>query len=156
MQKKYIVRLTDEEREHLESLLARGRCLASRRKRASILLKADVKGPNWPDARIAEACDSCIASVENIRKRFVLEGFEAALHTKPRATPPVARKLDGRAEAHLRALACGDPPAGRSRWTLELLADKLVRLNLVESVSGQTVRRTLKKIRSSPTYAGTG
>jgi len=154
--KKFIVRLTHEEREYLEALLNRGRCLASRRKRASILLKADADGPGWTDTQVAEASNCCIATVENIRKRFVLEGFEAALNTKPRAHPPIARKLDGRAEAHLIALACGEPPEGRSRWTLDLLAEKLVQLKVVESVSGQTVRRTLKKIKSSRTCASTG
>jgi transposase len=154
--KKYIVRLTDEERQHCRGLLRKGFCAAIRRTRAAILLKADADGPGWSDQSISEALDCAVATVENIRKRFVLEGFEAALERKPQVRPSRQRKLDGRGEAHLIALACGDPPDGRERWTLKLLAGRLVQLEVVESISDQTVRRTLKKTRSSPTCANAG
>jgi transposase len=154
--KKYIVRLTDEERQHCRGLLRKGFCAATRRTRAAILLKADADGPAWSDQQISEALDCAVATVENIRKRFVLQGFEAALERKPQVRPSRQRKLDGRGEAHLIALACGDPPEGRERWTLKLLAGRLVQLEVVDSISDQTVRRTLKKTRSSRTCASAG
>jgi transposase len=154
--KKYVVRLCDEERQHCRTLLAKGRCLASRRLRAAILLKTDADGPNWVDQRVAEALDCSVATVENIRKRFVLEGFQTALDRRPQIRPSKQRKLDGRGEAHLITLACGDPPEGRERWTLKLLAGRLVQLEIVDAICDQTVRRTLKKTRSSPTCVSTG
>lgn len=154
--KKYVVRLTDDERQHCRDLLRKGFCAATRRLRAAILLKTDVDGPGWVDERIAEALDCAVATVENIRKRFVLDGFEASLERKKQVRPSKQRTLDGRGEAHLIALACGDPPEGRERWTLKLLANRLVELEIVESISDQTVRRTLKKTRSSRTCGSAG
>jgi transposase len=145
MPKKYIVRLTRPERQGLEDLVNKGQAAAYKIKHAHILLKADADGPAWIDAAIADAFCCHIGTVEGIRKRFVLEGLDAALGRKKRAFPPRERILDGAKEARLLALSCSQPPPGRSRWTLELLADKLVALNIVDSISYQTVRRTLKK-----------
>jgi len=148
--KKYIVTLTDEERRMLQEMLSRGKAAARKLMHARILLKADATpgGPDWPDGRIAEALDIGRATVERVRKQFVEEGLEAALERrKPRRV--YARKLDGDGEAHLVALACQEPPEGRSRWTLRLLADRMVQLEYVDQLSYQTVRRTLKKTRSS-------
>ena len=149
MPKKYIVRLTPAEREQLQDLITKGRTQAYRIRHAHILLKADAGGPAWLDRNITEAFSCCRATVEGIRKRFVLEGLDAALERKKRAKPPREKILDGEKEARLIALACSEPPEGRSRWTLELLADELVALNIVESISYQTVKRTLKKTNSS-------
>jgi len=150
MKKKYIVTLTDEERRMLQEMLSRGKAAARKLTHARILLKADAAdgGPNWNDERIAEGLEVGRATVERVRKEFVEEGLEAALERrKPRRV--YLRKLDGDGEAHLVALACGKPPEGRSRWTLQLLADRMVELQYVEEISYQTVRRTLKKTRSS-------
>jgi len=145
MSKKYIVRLTSDERKRLKVLVSKGRTQAYKIKHAHILLKADADGPAWTDEAIAEAFSCHKRTVEGIRKRFVLQGLEAALERKKRATPPRERILDGEKEARLIALSCSQPPQGRSRWTLELLADKMVELNIVDHISYQTVRRTLKK-----------
>lgn len=145
MSKKYIVRLTSDERKELEDLVSKGRAQAYKIKHAHVLLKADADGPAWIDEAIAEAFCCHKRTVEGIRKRLVLQGLEAALERKKRATPPRERILDGEKEARLIALSCGQPPEGRSRWTLELLADKMVELNIVDHISSQTVRRTLKK-----------
>jgi transposase len=152
-QKKYLVTLTGEERAFLSSLTSSGRRSALAVTRARILLKADQAdgGPAWEDARIAEALDVGLRTVERVRQRFVERGLEAALARKPQDRPSRARALDGAAEARLVALACSAPPAGRARWTLGLLADKLVELEVVDSVSDETVRRTLKKTTSSRT-----
>ena len=150
MKKKYIVTLTQEEREMLQEMLSRGKAAARKLTHARILLKADAAdgGPNWNDERIAEGLEVGRATVERVRKEFVEEGLEAALERrKPRRV--YLRKLDGDGEAHLVALACGKPPEGRSRWTLQLLADRMVELQYVEEISYQTVRRTLKKTNSS-------
>jgi len=144
MLKKYIVRLTDEERETLEKLVKKRGVAAQRVRRARILLKADADGPGWTDARIAEALDCRTQTVENIRESLVTEGFETALQGKPKSR--VRRKvLDGEQEAKIIALRLGQPPKGFSHWTLRLLAEKAVTLEIVESVSYETVRRTLKK-----------
>lgn len=145
MNKKYIVRLTEEERGELSGLISKGKAAARKLARARVLLKADADGPGWSDERIAEAFDIGRRCVENIRKRFVTEGFEAALNRKKRCRPPRQRILDGEKEAKLIAVACGEPPEGRSRWTLRLLSDRLVELEVVDSISYETVRRTLKK-----------
>lgn len=145
MNKKYIVRLTDEEREQLTALLSKGKAAARKLTRARVLLKADADGPGWPDEKIAEALDVGRRTVENIRKRLVEEGLEAALNRKKRCRPPREKILDGEKEAKLIAVACGRPPEGRKRWTLRLLSDRLVELDIVEAVSYETVRRTLKK-----------
>ena len=146
MKKKYIVTLTEEERRMLQEMLSRGKAAARKLTHARILLKADVAagGPGWNDESIAEALEVGRATVERVRKEFVEEGLEAALERrKPRRQ--YRRKLDGDGEAHLVALACQKPPEGRSRWTLRLLADRMVQLEYVDQISYQTVRRTLKK-----------
>jgi len=142
---RYIVRLTDEERGRLAALVSKGRAAARKLTHARVLLKADADGPAWTDERIAEALDVGRRTVENIRRRLVEEGFEAALNRKKRCRPPREKILDGEREAKLIALACGRPPEGRKRWTLRLLSDKLVELDIVEAISYETVRRTLKK-----------
>ena len=150
MKKKYIVTLTQEEREMLQEMLSRGKAAARKLTHARILLKADVaaSGPGWNDEGIAEALEVGRATVERVRKEFVEEGLEAALERhKPRRQ--YRRTLDGDGEAHLIALACQKPPEGRSRWTLQLLADRMVQLEYVDQISYQTVRRTLKKTNSS-------
>ena len=149
--KKYLITLTADEREHLAGLLSAGKRSALALARARILLKADQAqgGPAWPDDRIAEALDCGVRTVERVRQRFVERGLEQALGRKPQDRPSRQRKLDGRAEARLVALACSQPPDGRAAWTLQLLADKLVELKVVDSVCDETVRRALKKTRSS-------
>jgi len=150
MKKKYIVTLMEEERRMLQEMLSRGKAAARKLMHARILLKADAAaaGPAWEDQSIAEALEVGRATVERVRKEFVEEGLEAALERrKPRRV--YERKLDGDGEAHLVALACQEPPEGRSRWTLRLLADRMVQLEYVDQISYQTVRRTLKKTRSS-------
>lgn len=143
--KKYIVRLSDEERESLRALVKRGKKAAYKIKHAQILLLSDVDGPAWPDERVAEACSCHPRTVENVRRRLVLEGLDAALQRKRQQRPSRERKLDGEGEARLIALACSEPPEGRDRWSLHLLADELVRLEVVDSISHETVRQTLKK-----------
>jgi transposase len=143
--KKYIVRLTDEERHQLEELVGKGQAPAYKIRHAHILLKADADGPGWTDEAIADAFCCHRGTVEGIRKRFVEQGMQGALDRKKRAQPPRERILDGEGEARLIALACSQPPEGRTRWTLELLAAKMVELNVGEQISSQTVRRTLKK-----------
>lgn len=147
----YIVELTSEERTQLEQLLRKGKVAAYKQRHARILLLADQSPPikgRMSDSAIAEAVNCGLATVERIRKRFVLEGFEAALSRKNRTNYP--RQIDGDAEAHLIALACSAPPDGRQRWTLRLLADKMVELEVVERCSKDTVHRTLKKTNLSP------
>jgi transposase len=150
MKKKYIVTLTDEERQMLQEMLSRGKAAARKLTHARILLKADAPpgGPGWNDEAITEALEVGRATVERVRKEFVEEGLDAALERR-RPRRLYLRKLDGDGEAHLVALACQKPPEGRSRWTLQLLADRMVELKYVEEISYQTVRRTLKKTRSS-------
>ena len=151
--KKYKVTLTAEERQSLHDHIAIGKGAASKLTHARILLKADASedGPRWPDWRIADALEVHIATIERVRQRFVELGFQAALDRKKREIPPRAVKMDGRVEARLIALACSSPPEGRAVWTMQLLADKLVELEVVESISDETVRKTLKKTRSNPT-----
>ena len=138
--KKYIVELTDEERTLLDRLVKTGKVTARKRTRALVLLAT---ADGLPDTQIAATLRCGVRTVERIRERFVTEGFERSLTDLPRATAP--RKLDGKDEALLVALACSDAPAGRTTWTMQLLADKLVELNVVESISDETVRRILKK-----------
>jgi len=144
---KYIVTLTSEERESLTRLVKAGRTQAYRIKHANILLAADANGPNERDKDIASWLHCHANTVVNVRKRFVEQGLEAALGRKKRQTPPVPRKLDGRGEAHLIALACRKTPTGRSRWSLRLLADEMTELGIVDSISHETVRSALKKNR---------
>jgi hypothetical protein len=146
MQKKYIVRLTDAEREVLTGLLKKQRVSAQKVRRARILLKADADGPNWTDARIADAFDCRTHSVECLRERLVTEGFEVALHGKPKSRVR-SKVLDGEQEAKIIALRLGAPPKGFANWTLRLLAEQAVALEIVASVSHETLRRTLKKTR---------
>jgi len=147
---KYVVRLTVEERETLESLVAAGRAAADKLLRARMLLKANVgqSGPGWSDEKIAEAFEVGLSTIHRLRQRLVEDGFEAALVRKPRSRHRVP-KLDGEKEARLVALACSAPPEGRARWTLQLLADKLVELDVVDSISDETVRLRLKKTNLS-------
>jgi transposase len=149
--KKYKVTLTADEREQLRDLIAAGKAAAQKLAHARILLKADAApgGPAWNDARIAEAVEVSTDTVARVRQRFVEESLAAALDRKKAARPPVPPKLDGRAEARLITLACSSPPDGRKRWTMQLLADRLVELQVVDAVSDETVRRVLQKTRSS-------
>ena len=148
--KHYVVTLTAAERSSLQALIAKGKVAAKKRLHAQILLKADAgpEGEGWKDQRIGEAFDVGRRTVERVRQRFVEEGLETALVRKPQQNR-IPRKIDGEAEAHLIAAACGKPPEGRKRWTLQLLADRLVQLEMVDTVSSETVRRTLKKTKSS-------
>jgi transposase len=149
--KKYKVTLTAEERQQLHELTTAGKAAAQKLLHARILLKADAAegGPAWTDERIADALDVSTATIVRVRQRFVEHGFEAALVRKKQDRPSRQRKLDGAAEARLIALACSQAPDGRAAWTLQLLADKLVELKVVDSVCDETVRRVLKKTRSS-------
>lgn len=145
MNKKYIVRLSDQERQTCQEVIKKLKGSSQKVRRAHILLKADAAGPAWSDVRIAEAFDCRRQTVEKLRQRVVTEGFEPALNGKQRQTPPTPPKLDGEGEAQLIALRLGKPPAGYGRWTLRLLADELVALEVVEAISPETVRKTLKK-----------
>lgn len=150
-EKKYVVELSGEEHEHLESLIRKGKAAALVLTRARILLKADQggHGPAWDDARIAEALDVGLRTVSRVRERLVKRGFAAVLERRSQEKPSTERKLDGAAEARLIAIACSKAPDGRVEWTMQLLADKLVELRIVDAISDETVRRTLKKTRSS-------
>jgi transposase len=150
MPKRYRVTLTPAERNELGRLLARGKADVRRLKHAHILLKADEadSGPAWPDQRIAEAFEAGITTVERVRRRFVEEGLASALSPYRGGKRIYERKLDGAQEAHLIALACSAPPDGRARWTLRLLAQRMVELAYVDTLSYETVRHTLKKERS--------
>lgn len=156
MQKKYIVRLSAEERTELEAMVTKGKAAAYKIKHANILLAADVDGPAWPDAQIAQAFSCHLHTVENVRQRLVREGLTAALERKPQAQPSRLPKLDGKGEARLIALACSPPPEGQDRWTLKLLAERLIALEVVDSISDQTVRRTLKKTHYARIYRSAG
>jgi hypothetical protein len=149
--KKYKVTLTADERRQLRELIAAGKAAARKLAHARVLLKADASpgGPAWTDDRIAEAVEVSTDTVARVRQRFVEQSLEAALDRKRAARPPVPPKLDGRAEARLVTPACSSPPDGRKRWTMQLLADKLVELEVVDTVSDETVRRVLQKTRSS-------
>jgi hypothetical protein len=151
MNKKYIVRLSDEERQQLIELTTTGQAAAYKIKHANMLLQVDADGPNKFDHDVSKTFHSHCNTVRNVRQRFVEQGLEAALARKPQDQPSRQHVLDGSQEAHLIALRCSDPPEGRSKWTLRLLADQLVVLDIVESISYETVRQTLKKTHSSPT-----
>jgi Homeodomain-like domain len=155
MRKKYIVRLTDQERETLDALVKKRGVAAQRVRRARILLKADADGPGWTDARIAEAFDCRTQTVENIRESLVTEGFETTVQGKPKSRVR-GKVLDGEQEAKIIALRLGQPPKGFSHWTLRLLAEEAVALEIVESVSYETVRRTLKKTSLRGARSSTG
>lgn len=145
MNKKYIVRLTDEERKICEAVIKDQKGKSEKLRRAQILLKADADGPGWKDEKISEAIGCRVRTVENVRMQLVQEGFEAALQRKKRATSPTPPRLDGTGEAKLIAMRLGKPPAGYGRWTLKLLADQMVELEIVDSICPETVRKTLKK-----------
>ena len=156
--KRYVVRLSGEERERLEALIWKGKSPARRLLKARILLKADVSpaGEGWSDSRIIEALDTSVSMVYRVRKQLVEEGLEAVLSRKKRATPAVPPIFDGEKEAKLIALACSKPPKGRVRWTLRLLENKVVELGIVDRASDSTIGRTLKKTLFSPIAASTG
>jgi homeodomain-containing protein len=145
MNKKFIVRLSDEERRICQGIVKKLKGSSQKVRRAQILLKADADGPDWTDTKIAEAFNCRVQTIENLRKRLVTCGFELALEGKKREEPPTPPKLDGEAEAKLIAMRLGKPPAGYGHWSLNLLADELVALEIVESISPETVRKVLKK-----------
>lgn len=145
MQKKYVVQLTDEERSLLQHVIKKLKGSGQKVRRAQVLLKADANGPNWTDQQIAEAFSCRTQTVEGIRQRLVERGFEETLDGAKRAQPPTPKLLDGEQEARLIATRLGPPPKGYANWTLRLLARKVVELEIVDSVSHETVRRTLKK-----------
>lgn len=147
MNTKYIVELTDEQRQYLEKLTSSGTCSARQMKRAHILLKSD-QSIAWSYEQIAEAFDVSDVTIAKVRKAFVEQGMEVALQRK-KPDREYEHSLDGEGEAHLIALVCSEPPAGRDRWSLRLLRDRFVKLGYVESVSHETIRRTLKKTNSS-------
>lgn len=146
MNKKYIVRLTGEERAQLQEIVSKGKAAAYKIKHAHVLLKANAHEANWSDEQIAEALSTTPNTVRNVRQRFVEHGLEAALGRKKRTIPPRKKSLDGHQEARLIALRCSEPPTGYARWTLHLLADKLVELHVVDTISHETIRQTLKKM----------
>jgi hypothetical protein len=145
MVKKYIVRLLNEERTLLQDIVKKLKGTSQKVRRANILLKADSDGPNWSDAKIAEALSCRTRTIENVRRRLVTEGLDAVLNRKKRETPPTPKLLDGKQEAEIIALRLGKPPAGFANWTLRLLADQVVALEIADSISHETVRGTLKK-----------
>lgn len=147
MIKKYIVRLSDEERKCCTEVVKKLKGTSQKVRRAQILLKADAEGPAWTDAKISDAFSCRVHTIENLRKRCVTESFELALNGKKRQNPPRPQLLNGEEEAKLIAMRLGKPPAGYGKWTLRLLADELVSLNVVDSISHETVRQTLKKTR---------
>jgi hypothetical protein len=150
--KKYVVRLSGEEREQLETLIRKGKSPAQRLLKARILLKADVSeaGEGWSDSRIIKALEANASMVYRVRKQLVEEGFEAVLSRKQRATPAIPRIFDGEKEAKLITLACSKPPKGRARWTLRLLEKKVVELKIVDRASDSTIGRALKKHSPAP------
>ena len=147
MNKKYVVRLTEGERAALGQLISKGKAAARKRMHAQVLLKADAgeHGLAWTDEQIVEAFELGACTVQNIRKRFVEAGLDAALERKKQCRPSRQRVLDGEKEAKLVAVCCSKAPAGRTRWTLRMLGDELVRLEIVDSISHETIRQTLKK-----------
>jgi Homeodomain-like domain len=154
--KTYIVRLTDDERQELFQLNKSGKAAASKIKHAHILLHVDANGPNWSDEHVATALHCHGNTVRNVRQRFVEQGLAAALVRQKQAKPSRQCLLDGAKEARLIALRCGPPPPGQAKWTLQLLADQLVALHVVETLSYETVRQTIKKTSSSRTDASVG
>lgn len=145
MPKKYLVRLSESERHHLQTVIKKQQGSAQKVRRAQILLKADADCPSWTDQRIAEAYDCRISTVEKLRQRFVEDGFERALNGRKREASPTPRLLDGDQEARIIAMRLGSPPAGYGRWSLRLLAGRVVALGIVESISHETVRKLIKK-----------
>jgi hypothetical protein len=145
MNKKYVVRLSDEERNACQEIIKNLKGSSQKFRRAQILLKADADGLGWSDVKIAEAFDCRVQTIENLRKRLVTKSFDMALDGKKRQDPPTPCRLAGEAEAKLIAMRLGKPPAGYGHWTLQLLAEEMVTLEVVDSISYETVRKTLKK-----------
>ena len=145
MHKKYVVRLSDDERGVCQESIKNLKGSSQKFRRAQMLLKADADGPGWPDSRIADAFNCRVQTIENLRKRLVMESFALALDGKKRPEPPTPCKLDGEAEAKMIAMRLGKPPAGYGHWTLHLLADEMVALAIVDAISYETVRQVLKK-----------
>jgi len=145
MRKLYVVRLTEPEHAELQNVVKKLKGTGQKVRRAQILLKADADGPNWTDDRIAETFSCRTRTVERLRQRFAEHGFEETLHRVERKQPPVAKLLSGDQEARIIATRLGPPPKGYNNWTLRLLARKVVELEIVDAVSHETVRRTLKK-----------
>jgi hypothetical protein len=145
MNKKFVVRLSDEERGVCQEIIKHLKGSSQKFRRVQILLKTDADGPAWSDVRIADAFNCRVQTIENLRKRLVTEGFALALEGKRRQEPPTPCKLDGEAEAKLIALRLGKPPLGYGHWTLQLLADEMVSLEIVDAISHETVRKVLKK-----------
>jgi transposase len=156
--KRYVVRLSAEERGGLEAMIHKGKSSAARLLKARIVLKADVSeaGEGWSDRRIVEALETSVSMVYRVRRQLVEEGLEAVLSRKAPAQPSVPRIFDGEKEARLIALACSKPPEGHARWSLRLLESKVVELGIVEAASDSTIQRVLKKTRSSRIAANTG
>src|ERR1700680_79457 len=156
--KRYVVRLSADERQRLEALIRKGKSPAQRLLKARICLRADVAqaGEGWSDSRIIKTLETSPSMVYRVRKQLVEEGFEAVLSRKQRATPAVARIFDGEKEAKLIALACSKPPQGRARWTLRMLENKVVELEIVDRASDSTIGRVLKKTFSSPIASSAG
>ncbi len=148
MPKKYIVELDAQERANLQAIVRKGKAAAKKILHAQIILKADSgeHGPGWKDREIVDVFSVDVSTVERIRKRLVENGIPDALNRRPRSLDSRKRKLDGEGEAHLFTLACSEAPPGRVRWTIRLLADKLVELEIVDSIGRETVRATLKKM----------
>lgn len=157
MRQKYVVRLSVEERAYLQGLIAAGTASARKLARARMLLKSDQgpDGPGWVDVRVADAVETSQPTVARVRRQYVEEGLEATLNRRP-PNRVYERTLDGEQEARLIALACGTPPEGYAVWSLRLLADQLVELEIVESISHQTVGRILKKTNCSPIASNSG
>jgi transposase len=145
MQKKYIVRLSETERQQLTEVIKKLQGSSQKVRRAYILLQTDANGPSWTDSQIAEAYHCRTKTVENIRQRFVEEGLERALETKKREHPPTPKLLNGEQEARIIATRLGSPPAGYANWSLRLLTNQVLELGIVESVSHETVRKVIKK-----------
>ena len=154
--KKYIARLTQEERVYLAKFVKKGKGMAYKIKHANILLQVDANGPAWTDEQAAEAFRCNVNTARNVRQRFVEQGLEAALERKKQEFPSREKILDGEKEAKLFSIACGKTPDGRAKWTASLLADRLVELDIVESISKETVRKTLKKMNSGRTCVSVG
>ena len=146
MRKRYIVRLIKKERQELVEVIDSLKGSSQKAKRARVLLKIDINGPGWTDEKVADAFSCRPQTVEKLRKRLVSEGFTVALHGKKREKPPRGKKLDGKKEAKLIAMRLGKPPRGFANWSLRLLAERVVELGLVDEISHETVRKTLKKM----------
>jgi transposase len=156
--KKYVVRLSKDERDQLNELIRKGKSPAKQQLKARILLKADVSknGEGWSDSKIIKALNTSVSMVYRVRQQLVEEGLEAVLSRKPRATPAIPQIFDGAKQARLITLACSQAPTGQARWTLNLLANKVVELKIVDATSRSTVGRVLKKTRSSLTSNSSG